>query len=160
MHEETSPPEQGELREMNESMADRILRGAEQPLFEGNYALRVLEIAGRGSGRPRRTPLGVVQRSHRYFVVSPDRTRDWVRNLAEHRACRLMTSTTHTSCTAEPVTGPDGAEVIATYLHAMRAPWAWRAFAVPEEASAEQVRPRMDVLAVFHLEPDAKESPR
>ena len=83
-----------------------------------------------------------------------------MRNLAEHRACRMLTSTAHASYTAEPVTGHDGAEVVATYLHAMQAPWAWQAFSVPKEASAEQIRPRMDVLTVFHLEPDVQESVR
>ena len=147
-------PGRDELRQLNDSMADRILSAPDQPLVEGGYALRVLETAGRSSGRPRRTPVGLVQLSGQYFVVAPDQQRDWVRNLDAHRTCRLLTSNAQTSHAAEPVTGPEGAEVVATYLRAMQAPWVWQSFSVPEDASADEIRPRMEALAVFRLRPE------
>lgn len=151
MSEHTAPGHD-ELRQMNESMAERVLSAADQPLVEGGYALRVLETTGRASGRPRRTPVGLVQLSGQYFVVAPDQQRDWVRNLDAHRTCRLLTSNAQTSHAAEPVTGHEGAEVVATYLRAMQAPWVWQSFSVPEGASADEIRPRMDELAVFQLQ--------
>ena len=66
---------------MNAAMTDKILEDAVQPYREGGYALRVVRTTGRHSGQQRSTPLGVVQVDGALYLISPDRGRDWVRNL-------------------------------------------------------------------------------
>ncbi|QUQ65580.1 F420H(2)-dependent quinone reductase [Kutzneria sp. CA-103260] len=146
-------PSLDEIRAINARMVAQLLAEQPQPLAEGQHAVRVLESSGRASGQPRRTPLGVTQVEGCHYLVSPDRGRDWVRNLAAEPRCALVTLDGPQPQIAVPVTGPEAAAAIGTYLSTMRVPWAVRAFPVAPDSTREQILAHLDTIAVFRLDP-------
>ena len=85
------------MSDMNQDMARRLRIGPGQPLADGGYALRVVQVPGRRSGRPVVTPVGVLRWGGQDYLVCPDRTRDWPRNLTAHPECLLWTGSTATT---------------------------------------------------------------
>src|SRR6476659_9529747 len=72
---------QMDFKAMNQTMTTRLLDAPAQPIPDGGYGLRVLEVAGRHSGRPVRTPMGVLSHGGRHYLVCPDGSRDWPQNV-------------------------------------------------------------------------------
>lgn len=138
--------------ELNARMTKRVLREPPQPLVEGNYALRVLETRGRISGQARRVPIGLVQREQQWWVVSPDWSRDWVRNLRADPRCAVLTSDERVPRWAVPAQSQEVAMVVPTYLSAVNAPWARQAFPVAPDASQAKLIEQAPKMAVFHLD--------
>jgi deazaflavin-dependent oxidoreductase (nitroreductase family) len=134
------------------TMAAQIADGPAQPLLEGKYALRVLQSRGRVSGQERRTPLGVTQLHDQWFLVSPDRGRDWVHNLVADGRCALLAGGERLPRRAVGVTGREAAAVVSTYLSTVTAPWALRAFPVGPNATVEEIVAHLDTIAVFRLD--------
>lgn len=135
---------------MNRSMTDKILADPVQPYVEGGYALRVVHTTGRRSGQRRSTPVGVVQVDGRLYLISPDRGRDWVRNLEAEPA--LVVDPGGDQRTAV-VTPPDeAARAVAAYLRSMRVPWALRAFPVGQNAELDEITNHLDTIAVYRLD--------
>jgi deazaflavin-dependent oxidoreductase (nitroreductase family) len=141
-----------ELRAMNDDMAARLLAQPAAPLPEGGYALRVVRTRGRRSGEPRRTPVGVTRLHGRDYLVSPDPSRDWVRNLVAAPDCALLAGDEQRDCVAVPAPPDEAAEVVSTYLRAVTVPWALRAFPVTPDASPAEIGAHLDSIAVFRLD--------
>ena len=152
-------PSRAEIRAINTRMVEQFLGKDPEPLVEGHYAVRVLESSGRVTGRATRTPLGVTQVAGRHYLVSPDPSRDWVRNLAAEPRCALVSRDGLQPRIANPVAGEEAVTVIATYLSTVRVPWALQAFPVAPDAPREEIAAHLDTIAVFRLDPTSG-SPR
>lgn len=143
------PSPQVDPRTMNAQMVDRLLSGPVQPLPPDRYALRVLGVRGRRSGRVHQTPVGLLDWRGERFLVSPDRTRDWPSNLRADPELTLSTADHVFHGHAEEITSTAAAEVVARYLDVVEAPWAIAAFGVPEGATVGQIAAEVDRMAVF-----------
>jgi deazaflavin-dependent oxidoreductase (nitroreductase family) len=141
-----------DLRAMNQDMVSRLLAEPAKPYTESGYTLRVLQTRGRRTGNPRRTPIAVVQLRNRRYLVSPDRNRDWVRNLINDPHCTILTADETDSCLAVQVGAPEAAPVVSAYLLSMNVPWAIRAFPVPQDASLADITADLVTMAVFRLD--------
>ncbi|WIX98374.1 nitroreductase/quinone reductase family protein [Amycolatopsis mongoliensis] len=140
-----------DVRAINAQMVAKLLATEGEPVPEGGYGLRVIETRGRGSGVARHVPLAVVQRRGCWYLVSPDRKRDWVRNLLATPACAVIEETARLERHAEPAGGPEAAAVVAQYLEAMAVPWAIEAFPVAQDATEDEIVPHLLGMAVFVL---------
>ncbi len=140
-----------DLVAMNATMTRRILDEPSQPLVEGGYALRVVHTTGRRSGERRATPLGVVQLNGLLYLISPDRSRAWVRNVEADPAVELAPGDDPRTAVEAPA--EQAAPAISAYLGAMQVPWALRAFPVSTDASLEEITAHLASIAVFRLDP-------
>lgn len=138
-------------REMNQQMVTRLLAMPTESIPEGGYGLRVLEHTGRDSGQPHRTPVGVLARAQRRYLVCPDRTRDWPRNLTAHSQCVIRGGDRREELIAQPVDGDEGIDAVQTYLSVVQAPWALRAFGLPDDPTREHIAQEMARMIVFRL---------
>lgn len=138
-------------QELNDQMVGRLLHQQPQPLTEGGYALRVLEARGRLTGKVHRTPLGVLLHHGAQYLVCPDRSRDWVRNLATHPDCLLSTAAGCEGARASSVPAPLAVEVIACYLAVVTVPWATSAFGLHDDANLAEIEAALPRMAVFVL---------
>lgn len=145
---------QQDFRAMNHAMVARVLATPAQPIPAGGYALRVLEVAGRHSGRPARTTIGVLDHDGRHYLVCPDRSRDWPRNLGTAGRAVILAEDVAEPVRATEVTGRAAAEVVAAYLSAVTTPWAVAAFGLPPNATADDAMAELGRMAVFELIPD------
>ena len=146
-----SPPD---LRTMGQQMTRRLMAAPAQPLPDPGYALRVLEIAGRRSGAPIDTPIGVLASNGRRFLVSPDASRDWVANLRAAGTATLKASGLTEHIATFELHGRPAAEVVVAYLAVVTVSWAVAAFRVPDGTSVEEVEAQhLDRMAVFEVLP-------
>ena len=137
---------------MNTTMTDKILAEPTHPYREGGYALRVVRTTGRRSGQRRSTPLGVVQVDGDLYLISPDRGRDWVRNLEKDPHLVLDPGgEPRTAVAAKPA---QAAPAVSAYLRSMRVPWALRAFPVGPEAGLAEITEHLATIAVYRLDAD------
>lgn len=136
---------------MNEQMVARLLAAQAEPIREGGYGLRVLEHIGRDSGQPHLTPVGVLMTGAGSYLVCPDRTRDWPRNLLAHPQCVIRAGERRDELTARPVEGDEGIDAVRTYLAVVQAPWAVRAFGLPDDPTRGQIAEQMTRMIVFRL---------
>ncbi|GAA1672469.1 nitroreductase/quinone reductase family protein [Fodinicola feengrottensis] len=136
----------------NADLKDKLLSSEPQPLVEGGYALRVVSTHGRRTGRVRSTPLGVLQVGERWYLVSPDAGRDWVRNLRTDPICTLTAGRRIWRRRGVGVNGDEAVRVIVAYLGAVTAPWALAAFPVSAGQPPDQIRQKLPAMAVFRLD--------
>ncbi|MFI5590120.1 nitroreductase family deazaflavin-dependent oxidoreductase [Amycolatopsis sp. NPDC051758] len=137
-----------EIRDRNLQMLNRIRARDPQSHREGYYALRVLTVAGRTSGEPRTVPIALMQLDGIQYVCSPDRRRDWVRNLLAAGRCTVEPDE-HELRDALLVEDASGAAAVAGYLG--RLPRVSDEWPFPGDAPPEQVLPFMGQIAVFQL---------
>jgi deazaflavin-dependent oxidoreductase (nitroreductase family) len=143
-------PTRAELRAINARLVEQFLGQEPQPLVEGGHAVRILESHGRRTGQSRRTPVGVTQVDGRHYLISPDPTRDWVRNLVAEPRCALVGA--GGPRLAIPAGGDEAVTAIATYLSGLQNPFALQAFPVAPDASPEEIAGHVDSIAVFRLD--------
>ena len=149
----SSGPSRDQIRALNVQMVEKTLGQDAQPLVEGGFAVQVLESRGRVSGRIRQTPLGVITAGGVSYLISPDATRDWVTNLDVTPDCALRTADGSRPQRAIRVAGAEAVTAISTYLAVLRVPFALRAFPVQPGAEPAEIEAKLDVMAVFRLEP-------
>jgi hypothetical protein len=137
-----------EIRDRNQQMLERIRSQDPQPHREGYYALRVLTVAGRTTGEPRAVPIALMQLDGVQYVCSPNRHRDWVRNLLAAGRC-VVEPDEHESREALLVEDAGGAAAVARYLD--RLPRVSDEWPFPGDAPPEGVLPFMGQIAVFQL---------
>lgn len=142
-----------EIAAMNASMTERVLGMPAAPVPDKGYALRVLRTRGRRSGEPRTSPLGVIGHEGAEYVVSPNGTRDWVRNLRGGAECALVANGETSERRAVAPAPEEAAGAVVTYLRALDQPFALQAFPVSADASPEEVAAHLDTIAVFRLDP-------
>lgn len=133
-------------------MVSGLLSSPPAELVEGSYALRVLQTVGCRSGRPRRTPVGVLRRDGCSYLVCPERSRDWAQNLLADPSCVVEAGSAQDRHWAVAVGGAEAVESISAYLTVVDAPWALAAFGLGENPGREQIAAALPRMAVFRLE--------
>ena len=136
----------------NAEMIARLLAAAGVAVPDGGYGLRVLTTIGRRTGRAHLTPVGVLRFNAQLYVVCPDRTRDWPRNLLAEPECTVRSGSQEQRYRAVRVTGGAGVDVVATYLSVVQAPWALRAFRLADPTDHEQIAASLGRFGVFRLD--------
>ena len=146
-----SAPGGFDVRTINQTMVARLLEADPQPLPRQGFALRVLETVGRRTGEVRRTPIAVVRSGGLSYLVSPDLSRDWVRNLAAHPQCTVVSRDGSFVTHAEPADHDESIRVIRTYLQSMTVPWALKAFPIGPGADDAEIAAHLTTIAVLRL---------
>lgn len=77
---------------------------------------RILEVVGRTSGEPRRTPVNLLVVDGRSYLVAPRGVTHWVRNLRAAGEGTLRSGRTVTPFTARELADDEKSPVIARYL--------------------------------------------
>ncbi len=145
-------PVGSDVRTINQTMVARLLENDPQPLPEHGFALRVLETVGRRTGQARRTPIAVVRSEGLSYLVSPDLSRDWVRNLAAHPQCTVLSRDESVPAQAEAAEHDESIRVIRTYLQSMTVPWALKAFPIGPDADDAEIAAHLATIAVRRLD--------
>ena len=140
-----------DLRAMNSQMAARILADAAMPFSEDAVALRVAEAPGRRSGRPRQTPIGVVQLNGVRYLAAPTRQRDWAQNILAAGAVSLLAGDTRETSRAALAPAAEAVPVLRLYLG--RLGWTASQFPFALTDSDAQIAGRLEQMAVIRLEP-------
>ncbi len=87
----------------------------------GVYGSRVLEVPGRSSGLPRRTPVNLLSVESVDYLVAPRGNTQWVRNLRAAGAGRLLIGRRARRFTATELPDADKPPVLRAYLKR----WKW-----------------------------------
>jgi deazaflavin-dependent oxidoreductase (nitroreductase family) len=82
---------------------------------------RVLEVPGRKSGEPRRTPVNLLTHEGQRYLVAPRGHTQWVRNLRASSSGRLLVGRRAEPFTATEVPVEDAAPILRAYLKR----WKW-----------------------------------
>jgi hypothetical protein len=136
----------------NAAMADCIAAMPAQPLREGGYALRVLEVPGRRSGRILQVPLAVVLLGGNRYLVSPTRDRAWARNLLAAGTGNVVAGGERERVRAVAVDDVgEAVAVLRVYVQGLT--FAARQFPFAADDPAERVRAAVPSTAVFRLLP-------
>jgi deazaflavin-dependent oxidoreductase (nitroreductase family) len=77
---------------------------------------RVLEVRGRKSGEPRRTPVNLLTFEGRRYIVAPRGNTQWVRNLRASGEGRLLVGPRSERFTAKELADEEKAPVLRAYL--------------------------------------------
>ncbi len=120
---------------------------------------RVLEVRGRTSGEPRRTPVNLLELDDRHYLVSPRGEGQWVRNVraADGRLATLV-GKRREEWRARELAGDETVPVLRAYLKR------WKAevgvffdgtSAASTDAELLAIAPRHPVFELTALEPDA-----
>ena len=87
----------------------------------GVYGSRVLEVPGRSSGQPRRTPVNLLSFEGGDYLVAPRGETQWVRNLRASGSGRLLIGRRARSFTATELPDADKVPLLRAYLKR----WKW-----------------------------------
>ncbi len=87
------------------------------------WGSRVLEVQGRRSGRPRRTPVNTLTIEGRRYLVAPRGHTQWVRNLRVAGRGTLILGRRRQSFTATEIPDDDKPPILRAYLKR----WKWEA---------------------------------
>jgi deazaflavin-dependent oxidoreductase (nitroreductase family) len=82
---------------------------------------RVLEVKGRKTGQPRRTPVNLLALDGARYLVAPRGHTQWVRNLRAHGKGRLLLGRRVEDFTAAEVVDEDKPAILRAYLKR----WKW-----------------------------------
>jgi deazaflavin-dependent oxidoreductase (nitroreductase family) len=85
------------------------------------WGSRVLEVRGRTSGEPRRTPVNLLTHAGDRYLVAPRGETQWVRNLRVAGDGVLLVGRHRQSFTAQEVPEADRREVLRAYLKRWKA---------------------------------------
>ena len=86
------------------------------------WGSRVLEVPGRKTGEPRRTPVNLLDHDGRQYLVSPRGNGQWVRNVrANDGGLALLLGKHRTDYRATEVADVDKTEVLRAYLRRWKA---------------------------------------
>ena len=86
------------------------------------WGSRVLEVPGRKTGEPRRTPVNLLTYEGEHYLVSPRGHTQWVRNVrANDGKLDLLLGRKRTHHTATELTDGDKTEVLRAYLKRWKA---------------------------------------
>jgi deazaflavin-dependent oxidoreductase (nitroreductase family) len=77
---------------------------------------RVLEVRGRASGEPRRTPVNLLEFEGQRYLVAPRGDTQWARNLRVAKEGRLLVGSRSESFTATELSDEEKPELLRAYL--------------------------------------------
>jgi len=113
-------------------------------------AFYVLEVRGRKSGRIYSTPVDMLLRGDRRYLVAPRGHTQWVRNAKASGTVTLRRGRVADRYVLREVEGHEKAEVLKAYLETFRRQ-VQRFFPVPAGSPAQQFVPLADRYPVFEL---------
>jgi deazaflavin-dependent oxidoreductase (nitroreductase family) len=100
---------------------------------------RALEVTGRKTGEPRRTPVNLLEYDGGRYLVAPRGQTQWVKNIRVNPAAKLLKGRNAEPVTLTEVTGPDRVPLLRAYLEK----WKWEVGAffdgVGPDASDEEL---------------------
>lgn len=112
---------------------------------------RVLEVRGRSSGEPRRTPVNLLELEGESYLVAPRGETHWTRNLRASGEGRLLVGRHSESFTATELDDEQKAPVLRAYLKR----WKWEVGAffdgVGPDSSEDEMRSAAPRHPVFRL---------
>ncbi len=85
------------------------------------WGSRVLEVRGRSSGEPRRTPVNLLSHDGQRYLVAPRGNTQWVRNLRASGEGRLLLGRRGEPFTASELADGEKAPVLRAYLKRWKA---------------------------------------
>jgi deazaflavin-dependent oxidoreductase (nitroreductase family) len=116
---------------------------------------RVLEVRGRKSGEPRRTPVNLLEYEGERYLVAPRGDTQWARNLRASGEGRLLVGKRSESFSAVELGDEEKPPLLREYLKR----WAWEVGAffdgVGADASEDELRQAASKHPVFRLGPHA-----
>jgi deazaflavin-dependent oxidoreductase (nitroreductase family) len=116
---------------------------------------RVLEVRGRRSGLPRRTPVNLLTYEGRPYLVAPRGDTQWARNLRAHPHCTLYVGRRGEAYTARELADAEKPELLRAYLRRWRVEVAAFFDGVGPDASEQQLLRVAPRHPVFLLARDA-----
>jgi deazaflavin-dependent oxidoreductase (nitroreductase family) len=100
---------------------------------------RALEVTGRKSGEPRRTPVNLLELDDGRYLVAPRGQTQWVKNVRVNPAAKLLHGRKAERVTLSEITGPAQVPLLRAYLEK----WKWEVGAffdgVGPEASDDEL---------------------
>ena len=114
----------------------------------------VLEVTGRRSGQPRRTPVNLLTVDGRQYLVAPRGETDWVRNArAAGGAMTLIRGRRRQAVRGVELTDGDKAEILRAYLRRWKMEVGMFFDGVGPDSTAEELAAIAPRHPVFRLEP-------
>jgi deazaflavin-dependent oxidoreductase (nitroreductase family) len=114
---------------------------------------RVLEVPGRKTGEPRRTPVNPLAFEGSRYLVAPRGNTQWVRNLRAGGRGRLLVGRRGEEFTATELEDAEKSPVIREYLRR----WKWEVGAFFNGVGADSAEEEVQLIApehpVFRIEP-------
>jgi deazaflavin-dependent oxidoreductase (nitroreductase family) len=117
------------------------------------WGSRVLEVRGRKSGQPRRTPVNLLSLEETTYLVAPRGQTQWVRNLRVAGEGHLLLGRNRERFSASEIPDADKEPILRAYLKR----WKWEVGqffeGVDADASTEEIRRISPNHPVFRIEP-------
>jgi deazaflavin-dependent oxidoreductase (nitroreductase family) len=107
---------------------------------------RVLEVPGRKTGEPRRTPVNPIEIDGERYLVAPRGNTQWVRNLRASGAGRLLVGRRREPFTAIEVADAEKPPILRAYLKR----WKWEVGAFFEGVGADSPEGEIERIAPRH----------
>ena len=107
---------------------------------------RVLEVRGRTTGQPRRTPVNPLTLDDERYLVAPRGNTQWVRNLRAAGTGRLLVGRRGEDFTATEITDDDKPPILRDYLRR----WKWEVGAFFEGTGADSSDEELRCIAPKH----------
>jgi deazaflavin-dependent oxidoreductase (nitroreductase family) len=107
---------------------------------------RVLEVRGRTSGQPRRTPVNVLELDGERYLVAPRGNTQWVRNLRASGTGRLLVGRRGEHFAASEIEDDDKPPILRDYLRR----WKWEIGAFFEGVGADSSDEELRAIAPKH----------
>jgi deazaflavin-dependent oxidoreductase (nitroreductase family) len=112
---------------------------------------RVLEVRGRSSGEPRRTPVNLLTLDGERYLVAPRGETQWVRNLRASGEGRLLLGRRSESFAAAEVPDADKVPILRAYLQRWKAEVGVFFDGVGPDSSEQELRSEAPKHPVFRL---------
>jgi deazaflavin-dependent oxidoreductase (nitroreductase family) len=120
------------------------------------FGSRVLEVRGRSSGQPRRTPVNLLDLDGERYLVAPRGETQWARNLRVSGEGRLLAGRRSESFTATELSDEEKPPILRAYL----ARWKFEVGAffdgVGPDSSEQELREAAPKHPVFRVLPSAQ----
>jgi deazaflavin-dependent oxidoreductase (nitroreductase family) len=107
---------------------------------------RVLEVPGRKTGEPRRTPVNLLTHEGERYLVAPRGNTQWVRNLRASGSGRLLVGRRAKPFTATEITDATKSQVLRAYLRR----WKWEVGAFFDGTDADSSEDDIRRIAPDH----------
>src|SRR2546430_9007980 len=115
------------------------------------WGSRVLEVRGRSSGEPRRTPVNLLEFEGERYLVAPRGETQWVRNLRASGEGRLLLGRRAEPFTATEVDDPQKVPILRAYLKRWKAEVGVFFDGVGPDSPEEELRSAAPKHPVFRL---------
>lgn len=120
------------------------------------WGSRVLEVPGRKTGEPRRTPVNLLDHDGRQYLVSPRGNGQWVRNVrANDGGLTLLLGKRRTDYHATEVADADKVDILRSYLKRWKFEVGVFFDGVDGSSSDEDLLAQAPKHPVFRVEPSA-----